>query len=32
MLKDYVETNDKRQTTKELGKGIVFIGGIKHFL
>ena len=32
MLKDYVETNEKGQIAKELGRGFVVIGGIKHYL
>ena len=32
MLTDNVETNDEGQIMKELGRGLVFIGGIKHCL
>ena len=31
LLKDYVETNDEGQITKELGRGFVYIGGNKYF-
>jgi len=32
MLKDYVETDNEGNITKELGKGFVIIGGVKHNL